>query len=137
MAFIKTRAGFNSTPASGTLRELLLESVPHGLFSGWLKSGGPRDIIFAFLGSCTDSEKLGIYADYPKPCASIDIQLTKTLLSSRALGILSRCQFPNVKMACLLGPQTTPSQSKETLSITLTMQSTEIPSELQVYPSHP
>jgi len=94
MAFIKTRAGFDSTPGSGTLRELLLESVPHGLFSGWLKSGAPRDIIFAFLGLCADSEKLGIYAGYPKPCALIYIQLTKALLSSRALGILSHCQFP-------------------------------------------
>jgi hypothetical protein len=91
MAFIKTRAGFNSTPASGTLRELLLESVPHGF---WVveKSGGPSDIIFAFLGLCAGSEKLGIYADYPKPCASIYIQLTKARPSSRTLGILSHCQ---------------------------------------------
>jgi hypothetical protein len=68
-------------------------SVSHTDYSvGWLKSGGPSDIIFAFLGLCADSEKLGIYADYPRPCALIYIQLTKALLSSRALGILSHWQ---------------------------------------------
>lgn len=91
---LQTRAGFGTFAVNKSLRELLLESISSGLNIRALRASDPRDMIYAFLSLYNDSKRLGIYADYSKPCESLYVQVAEALLSAGNLGVMSRCHFP-------------------------------------------
>lgn len=94
-SMISARAKYHNGPESHeTLMQLLRKSNSTYAVLDSIHATDPRDRIYGMLGLASDTDELGIRADYSKNCEEVYVNAARTLLQHGHTDILLFSQFP-------------------------------------------